>query len=910
VDSTIMVELLVYDDNCNTNICMTEVKVQNKNQPTCAAPTTPSTVSCTDIDKILLNPNGFFTTTASGFYNCGYDIKEIKPEIAVNNCGIGTVTRTWNVVKCDDKTVLKSCKQVIQVTGKSDFSVDFPDDIVVSCQGEIPTKECLKAQMLDPTSWAKGYDGAVKNNACGVMEVSITDEMAMANPNGLGCSIIYRKICVYDGCKYQPNGSGGLTKGLALPGDTHGYATNGWSLPCSVTGAKTVSSDTRRFRDADGLSAENSDGVICYIQTIKIEDVTKPVATILADTAIGFIPKLCYASHSRTIIATDGCTPSTSSSVGLRYKWFVVVKETNKDPNSLTQIASGETNVIAVNDLVAGTYTVLYSVKDLCNNSTPQYSYTLTVRDNEAASIVSIPKKIAVLGGIAGTNGGMSTVCVKDFWMSAKDNCTSERTLRINARLVRETPTNKVAPVYPLDTCVMVTCADVGKNIPVQLWTKDEAGNLNFVIDTIAVQDNNTPKVCTLTGLVATAQGFIVNDKNVAIQNAQISASMRSNTTSLNSVMTSITGGFEINNLILGQGYDFRVAKEDEVYAGVTTLDIAIISRHLLEIEKIKTPCSIIAADVDGNRVVDGADMLHLRNFILRKASSLPAGAWKFVDKKYNFINPNEPLVEDFPQIVTVTNVAQNFSLGFTAVKVGDVNNTYRPQTIVAPTPRSSNTLTFETEDKTLEAGKTYSIKLKSSDFKASDFQFTLGFADGVATMKSVEAGNLPNMGNSNFALFKNAITTSWNGVSKEAEVEAMTLTFVANQNVKLSEVLTINSSITPSEAQNTEGPPMKIQLTFGNNVAKEAGEFALYQNRPNPMLNSTAIGFNLPKEGEATLTIYNIEGKAMKVVNSTFKAGYNEVVVEKEAFQTSGVYYYRLETSEHSATKKMVVSF
>ena len=102
----------------------------------------------------------------------------------------------------------------------------------------------------------------------------------------------------------------------------------------------------------------------------------------------------------------------------------------------------------------------------------------------------------------------------------------------------------------------------------------------------------------------------------------------------------------------------------------------------------------------------------------------------------------------------------------------------------------------------------------------------------------------------------------------------------------------------------------MKIQLTFGNKEASVLSEFALYQNRPNPMLNSTAIGFNLPKESDATLTIYNIEGKAMKVVNSTFKAGYNEVMIEKETFQTAGIYYYRLETSEHSATKKMVVSF
>jgi hypothetical protein len=505
-------------------------------------------------------------------------------------------------------------------------------------------------------------------------------------------------------------------------------------------------------------------------------------------------------------------------------------------------------------------------------------------------------------------------VCIRDLWMSASDNCTNERTLRNNVRLIKETATNKLNPIYPInpnDTCVMVTCADVNKLIPVQLWTRDEAGNANFVVDTIAVQDNNNPKVCTTSGGgVALAQGLIATDKNIVIQNARISASLKGNNVSFASGMTTSTGGFEINNLLVGQSYDFKAAKEDEIFAGVTTLDISLISRHLLDIDKLKTPFSIIAADVDGNRVVDGADMLHMRNFILRKTATLPAGAWKFIDKKYTFSNPNEPLNEDFPELVSVENINQNFSIGFTAVKLGDVNNTYRPQNIFVPAPRSSNTLTFMTDDRALEAGKTYSIKLKASDFKASDYQFTLGITEGVASVKSVELGNLPNMGSNNFAVFKNAITTSWNGTAKDPEIEALTLTFVANQNAKLSEVLSINSAITPMDATNTEGSPMKIQLAFGNSLAKEAGEFALYQNRPNPMSSTTAIGFNLPKESEATLTLYNIEGKAMKVVNSTFKAGYNEVVIEKETFQTAGIYYYRLETSEHSATKKMVVQF
>jgi hypothetical protein len=882
VDSTIMVEMLAYDYNCNTNSCMVEVKVQNKNRPLCAAPVAETT-TCDNIALKIANPKAYFVGTANAFYNCGYTIDELAATGNLNNCGIGTVTRTWVVKSCANNAELSRCQQTISVTGKSDFSVDFPQDVQLECSGVIESHEQLKARMLNPANWGK--DGSIKNDGCGVLVIGIKDD-TLYGTIGTECMIIKRRICVSDWCVGT----------IEMPLN-------------AVNSGLELNQSNRIFRDwGNATDSRYRDGYICYTQIIKVVDITAPDLVPQPDRTICFETGFCRGALKDTLVASDKCGAAASSSF-LKYSWTILAPASGKEGDALVELpnGSGMGAIVTYPNLSAGVYTIRWTASDQCGNL--QFivdEFVLTLKDCEAPSIVS-NLKIAALGGIPLGGNGMVTVCVQDLLPSMNDNCTNATVLRQNARLVRQT-NSFIYPVNVGDTCAMINCTDLADSARLVLWTRDEAGISNYARVAIKVQDNLG--VCRTSPGIAAASGTILNDKNVAIQNAHISASIRGNATSLNSAMTSNTGGFALNNLILGQGYDFRVAKEDEVYAGVTTLDIAMISRHLLEVEKLRTPCSIIAADVDGNRVVDGADMLHLRNFILRKTSSLPAGAWKFIDKKYTFINPNEPLSEDFPQIVTVANMSQNLSLGFTAVKVGDVNNTYRPQVSVNPAPRSSNTLTFETEDKTLEAGKMYSIKLKSNDFKSSDYQFTLGITEGVATIKSVEAGNLPNMGNSNFAVFKNAVTTSWNGVSKETEVEALTLTFVAHQNVKLSEVLTINSSITPSEAQNTEGPSMKIQLTFGNNVAKEVGEFALYQNRPNPMLNSTAIGFNLPKEGEATLTIYNIEGKAMKVVNSTFKAGYNEVMVERETFQTSGVYYYRLETSEHSATKKMVVSF
>ena len=86
------------------------------------------------------------------------------------------------------------------------------------------------------------------------------------------------------------------------------------------------------------------------------------------------------------------------------------------------------------------------------------------------------------------------------------------------------------------------------------------------------------------------------------------------------------------------------------------------------------------------------------------------------------------------------------------------------------------------------------------------------------------------------------------------------------------------------------------------------AGEFTLYQNIPNPAENSTRIGFNLPDEQTAKLTIFNIAGQVMLVKNINGTAGYNEINISKSELNASGVFHYRLDTREKTATKKMVI--
>ncbi len=90
------------------------------------------------------------------------------------------------------------------------------------------------------------------------------------------------------------------------------------------------------------------------------------------------------------------------------------------------------------------------------------------------------------------------------------------------------------------------------------------------------------------------------------------------------------------------------------------------------------------------------------------------------------------------------------------------------------------------------------------------------------------------------------------------------------------------------------------------NSLMPEA--YALQQNYPNPFNPATGISFSLPQSGHVSLTIYNVAGQQVEVlVNGVMNAGYHTVEWDGSSY-SSGVYLYRLNTTNFADTKKMVL--
>jgi hypothetical protein len=161
------------------------------------------------------------------------------------------------------------------------------------------------------------------------------------------------------------------------------------------------------------------------------------------------------------------------------------------------------------------------------------------------------------------------------------------------------------------------------------------------------------------------------------------------------------------------------------------------------------------------------------------------------------------------------------------------------------------------------------------------------------------------NMNASNFGVFADAVTASFEG-----NAQAFAVKFRAAKAGNLSNLLSVSSQITKAEAYNNEtGARTDVAFRFnGTNGTVAGAGFELFQNTPNPVQGRTNISFNLPAAADATLTITNVEGRIVKVINGSYAKGLNTITLNRSDL-ASGVLFYQLATSNFAATKKMVIA-
>ncbi|MFK7935986.1 MAG: cohesin domain-containing protein [Saprospiraceae bacterium] len=217
----------------------------------------------------------------------------------------------------------------------------------------------------------------------------------------------------------------------------------------------------------------------------------------------------------------------------------------------------------------------------------------------------------------------------------------------------------------------------------------------------------------------------------------------------------------------------------------------------------------------------------------------------------------------------------------------------------------SKDAVVLNVADAAVTAGEEVTVDFTADMVDVAGYQFTLNFDNHVLDLVELGEGVAKTENFSATRANEGIITTSFDGEVTADEV-LFSLTFAAKATANLSELITINSAVTAAEAyQGTE--VLDVALNFGGALSTAA--FELFQNTPNPFQDKTMIGFNLPTATEAQLTIRDVNGKTLQVIQDNFTAGVHRVELNEATFSNStAILYYTLETADFSATKKMIV--
>jgi hypothetical protein len=545
-----------------------------------------------------------------------------------------------------------------------------------------------------------------------------------------------------------------------------------------------------------------------------------------------------------------------------------------------------------------GTKTVTLFVQDVAKNRS-SCTAILTIKD-------SLKPKLTLKSNISmALTAAQTTFTPQQFIESVTDNCSPTNKMTFGIRTVG------TGTGFPTAISKTYTCADTGKQ-NIEIWVKDSTGNI--FSKTTSFQLTAGANVCGKPIPTTLAiMGSIKTESDKAID-AKITLSGSATPPVIK------TNAFNFTDLLRGGNFTVAPVRDSDWVNGVTTFDISIMSKHILDIVPITSPYKLIAADVNRDGSVDGADMLLTRNLVLGRITKFPNNtSWRFMPKSVTpTTSPSGQPMPDFKETLTYATLNDTVrNADFVAIKIGDVNlnalNLLRSPDGQTPLSVRSEPFILSVENTKLKAGQTHSFMVSAAALDLAVLQFTLNYDNRLIKIQNIQTIDLEGFSENNYAIFEKEgkATVSWNG-SELRSNQLFKITIEAKQDLVLSDVLKLNSDITLAEAYNTEGVVKDVKLVFEtknmNHTEGPSSEFSLLPNAPNPFKNETTIRFRMPSDAAVKLTVLDETGRILAVQNRAFSKGYNEWVIDLSDKKSSGILVYHIETAAHSAVGRMVI--
>ncbi|HEY3387385.1 MAG TPA: T9SS type A sorting domain-containing protein [Saprospiraceae bacterium] len=254
--------------------------------------------------------------------NCNIELEELSPVIVINNCGVGTITRTF--VATDDGGLQTSCQQVISI-----INYDLFDTSNIVWPQDFTTTDICEINLLDPEDLDPPYNQpTLDDGPCDLVGATYEDAIFEFSNGDQACFKILRTWTVMDWCQLNTP-TGGI-----------------WS----------------------------------HIQVIKVMNTVAPTIEPIADLdECSFDPECGGLTIDFEATAEDDCSGPAS----LTWIYFIDEFNDNSFQFSSGEIIGG--SVAFTREMPIGTHRIVYTVNDLCGNAATE-EQIVTIRSCKAPS--------------------------------------------------------------------------------------------------------------------------------------------------------------------------------------------------------------------------------------------------------------------------------------------------------------------------------------------------------------------------------------------------------------------------------------------------------------------------------------------------------------------------------------------
>jgi hypothetical protein len=173
---------------------------------------------------------------------------------------------------------------------------------------------------------------------------------------------------------------------------------------------------------------------------------------------------------------------------------------------------------------------------------------------------------------------------------------------------------------------------------------------------------------CPTTGTTRSVSGVITNPDGAPLRNVTVNAGNRS-------AITDAQGRFTIEELQTDVSLSISPVNNENAANGISSLDIILVTRHILGTQSFTDPYQLLAADVNNSGSISAADLVGIQRVLLNLTSEFDGQpSWIYVPADADL--SASTIRSGVQTSLTIAASEQDIQgLNFIGVKIGDLND-------------------------------------------------------------------------------------------------------------------------------------------------------------------------------------------------------------------------------------------